>query len=459
MANHMVNTPICCPSRTTLLSGRYYHNNKMDSDQGGCMHMNISEGDGRFEWHTVARYLNKTGYDTGYFGKYLNGMPEICSKKKPAPYWTQYQVMCHVDYYNAKWLNNTDAYKTGSDPEEYTTSLIGNYTLDWLRNRHQAGNDAPFFVTMAPHAPHLPSTPADWYKNVWPQGLRAPQPPNYNYSALDHHWLLAQQPILNGPDVEGIDTEYTNRLRTLLTVDDLITAMAEYLISIGEWDNTYFFYTSDHGYSLGEFRIPSHKSQVYDHNLRVPMPIKGPGIAPGSQCNHPTAMVDLMPTFVDIAGGNPPPFADGKSFLPLINAEHPAHTTTEWRTFTLVEYESIRAKPQMSGQGDGLPTRNNGKNTHFHDCANNTYRAVRQHGRQGQGQFLYAEFTDFRTNWNFDDSGIDFYEYYDVDSDPYQLHNIYNTLNNSYKEQLHNYLVSAWKCQGSDCEAPLTFQS
>ena len=84
--------------------------------------------------------------------------------------------------------------------------------------------------------------------------------------------LLAQQPILNEADVAGINYEYTNRLRTLLSVDDLIgersltetsaalgagsslvtpchslsVAMADYLISIGEWDNTYFFYTSDH---------------------------------------------------------------------------------------------------------------------------------------------------------------------------------------------------------------------
>ena len=126
-------------------------------------------------------------------------------------------------------------------------------------------------------------------------------------------------------------------------------------------------------------------------------------------------MVDLMPTFVDIGGGQPPPLADGKSFLPLINSQHPGHATAQWRSHTLIEYESIRPEPVMSlfDAADGLGEKKK-TNTHYHDCANNStyccqhmlytvngraclnvaYRAVRQHG--ASGQFLYAEFTDFR---------------------------------------------------------------
>lgn len=59
----------------------------------------------------------------------------------------------------------------------------------------------------------------------------------------------------------------------------------------------------DPSYSLGEFRIPSHKTQVYDHNTRVPMLIKGPGIKAGSSLDIKSAMVDLGLTFIDLAGG------------------------------------------------------------------------------------------------------------------------------------------------------------
>ena len=82
----------------------------------------------------------------------------------------------------------------------------------------------------------------------------------------------------------------------------------------------YFIYTSDHGYNLGQFRDDSHKTQVYDHNLRVPAIIQGPKVSPGSLFTPVTSMVDLGPTILELAaGGNdagavpaiaPPPGAD-----------------------------------------------------------------------------------------------------------------------------------------------------
>ena len=141
----------------------------------------------------------------------------------------------------------TTPFKTGSAPEEYSTSLIGNYTMAWIRHVTADKDHPPFFAAMGPHAPHLPSTPAAWYKQKWPQGLEVTKLPSYNVSAPDHHWIVSMQPILNEDDAKGIREEYTNRHRTLLSVDDIVREVAEYLKEIGEWDNTYFFYTSDHG--------------------------------------------------------------------------------------------------------------------------------------------------------------------------------------------------------------------
>jgi hypothetical protein len=183
----------------------------------------------------------------------------------------------------------------------------------------------PFFAWIGPHAPHLPSTPAPWYTDH-PVGLHtAPRDtPYYNYSALDHHEILANQPIINDADARAIDAEYAKRLRSLLSVDDIVVALHELLTKHNEWHNTFLFvsstshlsvlatlvpntaavcvlhfctlfvcaactllfvkgiltfssnqftsdhltfssnqFTSDHGYSQGQYRLCSHKMQVY----------------------------------------------------------------------------------------------------------------------------------------------------------------------------------------------------
>ena len=127
----------------------------------------------------------------------------------------------------------------------------------------------PFYAWIGPHAPHLPSTPAPWYIDH-PIGLlpapREAWSPPYNFSGFDHHPLVARQPILDDADAAAIDQEYSLRMRSLLSVDDIVVALHEMLVEYGEWDNTYVVFSSDHGYSLGQFRLPTHKMQVNYHN-------------------------------------------------------------------------------------------------------------------------------------------------------------------------------------------------
>ena len=103
----------------------------------------------------------------------------------------------------------------------------------------------PFFLYVAPHAPHLPSTPAPWYANHPIGTLKPPRTPHYNYSGTDHHALIANQPILTDADAAGIASEFSKRLRSLVSVDDIVEAMCDYLESAGELNNTFIFYTSE----------------------------------------------------------------------------------------------------------------------------------------------------------------------------------------------------------------------
>lgn len=198
----------------------------------------------------------------------------------------------------------------------------------------------PFYAWIGPHAPHLPSTPAPWYENHPIGLLKAPRTVHYNYSALDHHPLVAQQPILDAADAASIDNEYSMRMRTLVSVDDIVVALHNLLVSYGEWDNTYFLFSSDHGYSLGQYRLPSHKMQVYDNNLRVPFLFRGPGITSGQQISSITMFADLCPTLLTLAGAPIPSTVDGRSFAHLVDSTIPG-PTRPWKDTHIAEYLSI----------------------------------------------------------------------------------------------------------------------
>ena len=139
---------------------------------------------------------------------------------------------------------------TGSRPQDYTTSVLGNATLEWIRHVLRGGaTHPPFYAWVGPHAPHLPSTPAPWYAEHPIGLLQAPRSAwskSYNYSAKDHHPLVASQPVLDEKDAASIDDEYARRMRSLLSVDDFVLNLYELLEAAGEWNQTYVIFTSDH---------------------------------------------------------------------------------------------------------------------------------------------------------------------------------------------------------------------
>ena len=108
-------------------------------------------------------------------------------------------------------MNDSKLVNTGDRPQDYTTSVLGNATLAWIREIiGQGPTHPPFYAWVGPHAPHLPATPAPWYADHPIGLLKAPRTEwslSYNFSAKDHHPLVAGQPILNEEDAAGIDIE------------------------------------------------------------------------------------------------------------------------------------------------------------------------------------------------------------------------------------------------------------
>ena len=94
---------------------------------------------------------------------------------------------------------------------------------------------------------HLPSTPAPWYADHPVGDLAVVMEPNYNYLGSDKHAFFPHEPPIDSAAAAAIARENSKRLRTMLSVDDLIRDVREYLIQQDEWDNTVMLYTSGAG--------------------------------------------------------------------------------------------------------------------------------------------------------------------------------------------------------------------
>ena len=244
-----VNTPICCPSRTALLSGRYGHN-LQEKAHGWC---------GAFtgfplENHTWVTALHDAGYTTAMHGKYHNSPP---TKYVPEGWDDFLSLNNECQYFNNTFNDNGKHVVFGDKPEDYMTSVIGNRTITWLKDA--VAGSQPFLAYIAPHAAHMPATPAPWYANAPIPHMGAPRTPAYGVQGVGKHWVIESLAELSPAMEEGIDLIARDRARSLLSVDDIIREVVEVLTEANALSSTYLIFSSDHGYDLGTFRLSVEK--------------------------------------------------------------------------------------------------------------------------------------------------------------------------------------------------------
>jgi len=479
--NFFANTPVCCPSRAELIGGRYGHNNLVEVPQGtSCMHANIT---GPYFLHNqLGVYLSALGYSTGLFGKYMNEPPCTCPSASGCsgavddgmdypPGWSRWFAICDMGgYFNNTWNNQGRKLSTGSNPSEYMTSVIGNYSLEWIRK--QMLSDQPFFAYIAPHAPHISdavfpyvTTPAPWYAGT--MGNRtAPRTPNYNVPNTRAHPLIATQSHLDGFSREHTDHLYRVRHESMFSVDDIVRDVVETLDSAGVLNETYIFFTSDHGYALGQMCRPEEKFNVYENDIRVPMLVRGPGVPRGVQISTAvTSIVDLAPTFVDLAGGNASLYADldGHSLVPWLKDP----TSPGGPQMVLIEYWSLgevrRGAPvsKACNPDEGSDCVEVGCQCHYHtlDGTNNTYLAARL--INSTHNYLVAQFYADRTAEGnlprvFAKEVPVFIEVYDVAADPWQMNNLYPDIEKTQPlllQEMRAFMYRSNSCRGTSCRS------
>jgi arylsulfatase A-like enzyme len=329
-----VTQSLCAPSRASILTGQYPHNHRVIDNTGP---------DGGFsafrrgpERATLAVWLRAAGYRTALVGKYLNGYPSAGRPDYIPPGWDEWQAQLTdltQDRYINYFLNENGTVRGyGTKEEEYQTDVLARKATTFIE---KAVNDGkPFFLYLATDAPHLPAISAPRHATMMP-GTQAPRVPSFNEADVsDKPAFVRNADLLQTQDIRKLDRMETNRVRTMLSVEDMLSSVLSVLAANQILDNTYVIFTSDNGLMLGEHRLVLTKNLGYEEAIRVPLIVMGPGISAATRDDqHPVLNVDFTPTLAELAGISVPPNLDGRSFVPLLRGE----SVTDWRKDLLAE--------------------------------------------------------------------------------------------------------------------------
>ena len=300
--NTFVTTPLCCPSRGSIFTGRYAHNHHVSANAGDAVQ-------GLDQTTTLAYYLKNAGYRTGIYGKYFNPWP---LDRKP-PFFDRYAVT-NFNYYNAQF-NVQGREKT---VRQYSTDFISNKATRFITD--EADSDDPWFLYVAPNAAHAPYTPEPEYRDATvPSADRTPVDRDRSDKPA---WVRS---VNTAPKYS--EKVRRAQLRTLMSVDDMVGRLDEVLEETGEADNTLAIFVSDNGYFWGEHGLDD-KRLPYLPSIRVPMFVRWPGHVPADATDdRMAANIDIAPTVLEAAGISPEHEFDGNSLFGL-----------ERRTELVIEY-------------------------------------------------------------------------------------------------------------------------
>lgn len=360
--NCLVTNSICAPSRAVVLTGKHSHINGVID--------NAVPFDGNQQ--TFPKLLQKAGYQTAMIGKW-----HLKSNPTGFDHWEV--LPGQGNYYNPDFLTSGGRHRR----EGYCTDIIGDLTIDWLKNGRDP--NMPFLLFSqhkAPHRPWMPSPSKMWlfdgedlpepdtlfdtYEHRaspankqemeidrhmrWYHDMKVPEWADRSFGGKDDNnefeRMTAQQKrqwdAAYGPrnqelfkkNPQGRDLvrwKYQryikDYLRCISSVDDNVGKVLSYLDASGLADNTLVVYSSDQGFYLGEHGWFD-KRWIYEESLRTALLMRMPGVVKrGSVNKEIVSNLDLAQTFLDVAGQPQPGDMQGASILPILKGETPK----DWR--------------------------------------------------------------------------------------------------------------------------------
>ena len=355
--NAFATTPLCCPSRASIMTGQYAHNTRVETN------IDAERLDQR---STMQRYLQDAGYRTAIVGKYLNAWD------RDPPFFHDWAIFGKgtAGYRHASFNVNGEHRIV----DRYSTDFITARSLQLLRS-FEASDEQPWFLYVAPFAPHAPYQPDKRFNKARVPGvIRNPAMREADRSDKPTWVQLKFDRRIKASKVWSLQE------RMLLSVDAMVDRLMTELDTLGERGPTLVFFLSDNGFLLGEHGLQQ-KHSPYVASVRIPMFVRWPGhVGAGVVEDRLVANIDIAPTIYDAAGIEPDSDhpVDGRSLM----------DPTWIRNRMLLEYSrrEERAVPSWA-----------------------SYRT---------DEFQYVEYYDE------DLEQITFREYYDLITDPYQLTNL-----------------------------------
>ena len=369
---HYATTAVCCPSRVSLLTGKQAHNTNVtdvNPPYGGFPKF-ISQG---FNDNYLPVWLQASHVNTYYTGKLFNAHTVLNYNAPHVKGFNQSDFLLDpwtYNYLNATYQRNHDA----------PVSYEGQHTVDVLKEKaygfldeavkHSSSTDRPFFLGIAPVAPHSnvefktplsggnnggeggigddieklavfsPPIPAKRHEHLFPDEL-VPRLPNFNPEQPSGANWVQRLPRQSRENVAYNDHFFRQRIRSLQAVDELVDGLVKRLERHGVLDNTYIFYTTDNGYHIGHHRMQPGKECGYEEDINIPLIVRGPGIDAGKIAEIVTTHVDIAPTLLGIVGAPIRADSDGAA-IPLRGVDIDAAAETRHDHVT-VEYWGFAA--------------------------------------------------------------------------------------------------------------------
>ena len=319
---------VCMPSRAMVLSGR------------NPFHLEELGGNIPPQHKTLAENFKNNGYETIGLGKWHNGCPAYArsftqgAKIFFGGMWDHWNVpTCRYDQtgeYDNVINFVVDFFKDNHplaqhcdefEPGKHSSTLLTDAAIDLLNKN--AGGEKPFFMYLAYLAPHDPRTMPDEFRDMYdPENITLP--PNFqeiidtNYPLMVHR----DEHLAEYPRKESEIKRHIAEYYAMIThLDFEIGRLLDALHQSGEEDNTIVVFTGDNGLAVGQHGWLG-KEDIYEHGIRVPLIMAGPGIKENVRNDAYVYLYDIFPTLCEKVGITIPESVDGKSFVQLLDGEH-----------------------------------------------------------------------------------------------------------------------------------------